>query len=155
MKKLLFAFTVFTLYFIISSSTSYSQSETSMQDILEAVKTKITQLENDKKQEIVNITIDLLVNQGKKTITRALDPNFEYTVLVIGDRRISKLKVSAYIIGKSGKEFTDDAGGVNPSLKIVPDDFDIYEITVGAQDFNGTENAGHFAILIYHGEPLK
>jgi hypothetical protein len=155
MKKLPIAFIIFTLYLIFSARVFYSQSETTVQDILEMVNTKVTQLEENKKLEVVNITVDLLANQGTKSITRVLDPNFEYTLFVIGDRRISKLRLSLYIQGKGNKEFVNETSGLSPSLKVIPDEFCVYEITVGAQEFKGIENAGHFAILIYHGDALK
>ena len=156
MKKLLIAFTVFALYFILPARTLFSQSEeTTMQDILDAVNTKVAQLEENKKYEIVNITVDLLVNQAKKSFTRALDPNYEYTVLVIGDRRISKFRLSAYLQGKNNKDFVDETSAASPFLKIEPNGFDIYEITIGAQEYKGTDNAGHFALIIYHGDALK
>lgn len=155
MNKFLIAFTVFSLYLILSMRIFYSQSETTVQDILQAVDSKITELEENKKCEIVNITVDLLVNQGTKSITRMLDPNYEYSILVIGDRRISKLKLSLYKQGKGSKDYVNESSSLSPVLKFTPDEFDIYEIMVGAQEFKDANSTGHFAILIYHGDALK
>lgn len=155
MKKLLTAFTMITFFSIFSARALYCQSETTMQDILDTVNSKVAQLEDIKKQEVVNITIDLVVNQSRKSITRVLDPNYEYTILVIGDRRISKLNISAYLQGKNDKEFVNESSGLNPAIKIEPDSFNIYEITVSAREFKRNESAGHFAILIYHGDALN
>lgn len=67
-----------------------------MQDILETVTAKVAELEDQRNQELVNMTFDLLVNTGKKTVWRYLDPSFDYDVMVIGDRRVEKLKVTVY-----------------------------------------------------------
>jgi hypothetical protein len=155
MKNLIITFAVFFLCIFSSSNITFSQSETTMQDILEAVNTKVVQLEEDKGQEVVNITLDLLVNQGRKTVTRTLDPNYEYSVILIGDRRISKLKLSAYKLDKSARDPVNDAAGTNPMIKIQPDGYNIYEFIVTVDDFKGTNVAGHFALLIYHDDPLK
>ena len=76
--------------------SSQAQTATTMQDILETVNEKVVYLEDTKDQEIVNISIDLLVNRGKKVLYRFLDPSFEYTAIAIGDRRISQLILTVY-----------------------------------------------------------
>jgi hypothetical protein len=126
-----------------------------MQDILETVNTKVTELEDEKDQEIVNITIDLLVGQGTKAVIRYLDPTFDYMVTAFGDRRISKLKMTAYKKVKDDWEDVNDASGVNPQLNLTPSDFDQYRFTVTVQEFKENNTTGHFALLIYHRNPEK
>ncbi|MBZ0201744.1 MAG: hypothetical protein K8I03_01870, partial [Ignavibacteria bacterium] len=141
---------------LLVNSNSFSQSSTTMQDIMETVNKKVVELEDQKNQEIVNMTFDLLVNQGKKTIWRYLDPAFSYDVMVIGDRRIEKLKVTVYKKDKSGEwtfvdEYTDD----KPLIRITPADFDQYEFTVTVDQFKTGNSTGHFALLLYHQNPER
>src|SRR5690242_15971387 len=79
-----------------ASINSFSQSATTMQDIIEDATKKVVELEEQRNQEVVNMTFDLIVNKGKKTVWRNLDPSFDYDVLVLGDRRIKTLKVTVY-----------------------------------------------------------
>ena len=144
---------LFALLFV--SGFSFSQSNTTMQDILETVTSKVVELEEDKHKEIVNMTFDLLVNTGKKTVWRYLDPSFSYDMVVIGDRRISKLKVTVYKQGASGWELVDEVSGLSPKLKIYPTDFEQYEFTVTVEEFKSGKNTGHFALLLYHENPEK
>ena len=66
------------------SVSSFSQSATTMQDIIQDATKKVVELEEQRNQEVVNMTFDLIVNKGKKTIWRNLDPSFDYDVLVLG-----------------------------------------------------------------------
>jgi hypothetical protein len=126
-----------------------------MQDIFETVNTKVVELEEDKNQEVVNVTFDLLVNEGKKTVWRYLDPAFSYDLYVIGDRRIGKLKVTVYKQGKSDWEYVNEISGANPKLKIYPSEFEQYEFTVTVEEFKTGNNTGHFAFMLYHDNPEK
>jgi hypothetical protein len=154
MKTLFTAFAV--LIFAFFTRTAFSQSETTMQDILEKVTSKVTELEDEKDQEVVNITFDLLVRTtGKKQVTRYLDPSFDYTVMVLGDRRISKLNMLVYKKGKKDWAYVTEAAGSIPQIDITPSDFEQYEFTVNADRFKGENMTGHFALLIYHIDPTK
>ena len=139
------------------SSRSYSQSATTMQDILETVTTKVTELEDQRNQEVVNMTFDLIVNTGKKTMWRYLDPAFDYDVMVIGDRRIEKLKVTVY--KKNAKteawEFVDEYTDDKPVIRIDPQDFEQYQFTVSVDKFKTGNTTGHFALLLYHQNPER
>jgi hypothetical protein len=126
-----------------------------MQDILETVNTKVAELEDEKNQEVVNITIDLIVGQGKKSIYRYLDPSFGYTLTAIGDRRISKVKLSVYKKSKDEWEYVSEMSGSKPLIKIQPVDFEQYEITISVDDFKGSNTTGHFALILYHRNPEK
>ncbi len=153
MNKLKIAIAVFIILF--SAKLSLSQSETTVQDIIETASGKVTQLEDEKNQEIVNMTIDLLVNQGQKTITRALDPNFTYTVTVLGDRRISKIKLTSFVQTGRSREFVSELSSTNPVMIIKPDGFDLYDFIVSVDSFKGTNITGHFALILYHEDPAK
>jgi hypothetical protein len=127
-----------------------------MQDIIETVTNKIVELEDEKDQEVVNITIDLLVRTtGKKQVYRYLDPSFEYKVIAIGDRRISKLNVMVYKKGGADWEYVTETKSSKPQFELIPTDYDQYEFTVSVDEFKGTNTTGHFALLIYHRDPTK
>jgi hypothetical protein len=153
--------TLFTVLFLfifafIGSKVSYAQSETTMQDIMETVTNKVIELEDEKDQEIVNITIDLLVRTtGKKQVTRFLDPSFDYKVMVLGDRRISKLELLVYKKTKKDWDYVTEATSSIPQIDITPSDFEQYEFTVSVKQFKGDNLTGHFALLIYHIDPIK
>ncbi len=154
MKTFITAFAV--IIFAFFARTSFSQSETTMQDILEKVTNKVTELEDEKDQEIVNITVDLLVRTtGKKQVTRYLDPSFDYKVMVIGDRRISKLNMVVYKKSKADWDYVTEATSSIPQVDITPADFEQYEFTINADQFKGDNMTGHFALFIYHVDPTK
>ena len=150
-------FTAFTIIFLaFCSRTAFSQSETTMQDILEKVTNKVVELEDEKGQEVVNITLDLLVRTtGKKQVTRYLDPSFDYKVIVIGDRRISKLNMVVYKKSKKDWDYVTEASGSAPQIDLTPSDFEQYEFTVNVDQFKGDNMTGHFALFIYHIDPTK
>lgn len=155
MKTLFTAIFLFLFAFMCSES-AFAQSETTMQDILETVSSKVIELEDEKDQEVVNITIDLLVRTtGKKQVTRYLDPSFDYKVMVIGDRRISKLNLLVYKKTKADWEYHTETAGKIPQIDITPTDFEQYEFTVNVEEFKGSNLTGHFALLIYHADPTK
>jgi hypothetical protein len=153
MNKYKISIAVFIILFCVK--LTYTQNETTVQDILETASSKVTQLEDEKDQEVVNMTIDLLVNQGRKTVTRALDPNFTYTIIVLGDRRINKLKLSSYIQTGKTRDFVDELSSSGPLMVVKPDGFDLYDFTVSVDSFKGSNSAGHFALIIYHDDPSK
>jgi hypothetical protein len=142
-------------FILLYNGNTYSQSNTTIQDILETVSDKVVSLEDDSHKEIVNVTIDLLVNQGKKTVWRNLDPSFSYDVMVIGDRRISKLKLTVYKQNKDTWDYVNEISGSTPKLKITPLDFEQYEFTVTVDEFKTGKNTGHFALILYHENPEK
>ena len=156
MKYLITTAIILSSLFLFSSR-SYSQSATTMQDILETVTTKVTELEDQRNQEVVNMTFDLIVNTGKKTMWRYLDPAFDYDVMVIGDRRVEKLKVTVY--KKNAKteawEFVDEYTDDKPVIRIDPQDFEQYEFTVSVDKFKTGNTTGHFALLLYHQNPER
>lgn len=143
--------------FFLFSGRSYSQSATTMQDILETVSTKVVELEDQRNQEVVNMTFDLIVNTGKKTMWRYLDPAFDYDVMVIGDRRVEKLKITVY--KKNAKtdawEFVDEYTDDKPVIRLDPQDFEQYEFTVSVDKFKTGNTTGHFALLLYHQNPER
>ena len=143
--------------FFLFNSRSFSQSATTMQDIIETVSAKVIELEDQRNQEIVNMTFDLLVNTGKKTIWRYLDPAFDYDVMVLGDRRVEKLKVTVY--KKNSKtnewEFVDEYSDDKPVIRLDPQEFEQYEFTVTVDKFKTGSTTGHFALLLYHQNPER
>lgn len=152
--------TFFSIFLILTfafcSRTVFSQSETTMQDILEKVTDRVVNLEEEKGQEIVNITIDLLVRTtGKKQVTRYLDPSFDYKVMLIGDRRISKLNLLVYKKTKDDWEYVTEATSSIPQIELTPSDFEQYEFTVSVNRFKSDNLTGHFALMIYHIDPTK
>lgn len=154
--KTLFTVLFLFLFAFTGSKSAFAQSETTMQDILETVTNKVTELEEEKDQEIVNITIDLLVHTtGKKQVTRYLDPSFDYKVMVLGDRRISKLDLVVYKKTKKKWDYVTEATSSIPQIDITPSDFEQYEFTVNVNKFKGDNLTGHFALLIYHIDPTK
>ncbi|MGH2576044.1 MAG: hypothetical protein ACRDFC_10135 [Ignavibacteria bacterium] len=134
---------------------TFAQSSTTMQDIIETVTAKIVELEDEKSQEVVNITMDLLVRDGKKTLYRFLDPSFDYTMIAIGDRRISKLKVTVYKKTADNWEYVAEVSDAKPEIKIFPANFEQYEFTIAVDEFKGNNTTGHYAILLYHRNPEK
>ncbi len=156
MKSILFAaFILCSLVFL--NRQTYSQSSTTMQDILETVSAKVIELEDQRNQEVVNMTFDLLVNTGKKTLWRYLDPSFDYDVMVIGDRRVEKLKVTVYKKDNASGEwkFVDEYTDDKPVLRIDPQEFEQYEFTVTVDKFKSGNTTGHFALLLYHQNPER
>ncbi|HWA06585.1 MAG TPA: hypothetical protein VG961_08555 [Ignavibacteria bacterium] len=156
MKYLITTAIILSSLFLFSTRT-YSQSATTMQDILETVSAKVIELEDQRNQEIVNMTFDLLVNTGKKTIWRYLDPAFDYDVMVLGDRRVEKLKVTVY--KKNSKtnewEFVDEYSDDKPVIRLDPQEFEQYEFTVTVDKFKTGSTTGHFALLLYHQNPER
>jgi len=156
MKTILFAaFILCSLVFL--NRQTYSQSSTTMQDILETVTAKVAELEDQRNQEVVNMTFDLLVNTGKKTVWRYLDPSFDYDVMVIGDRRVEKLNVTVYKKDNASGEwkFVDEYTDDKPVLRIDPREFEQYEFTVTVDKFKSGNTTGHFALLLYHQNPER
>lgn len=156
MKSILFAaFILCSLVFL--NRQSFSQSSTTMQDILETVSAKVSELEDQRNQEIVNMTFDLLVNTGKKTVWRYLDPSFDYDVMVIGDRRVEKLKITVYKKDNASSDwkFVDEYTDDKPVLRIDPQEFEQYEFTVTVDKFKSGNTTGHFALLLYHQNPER
>ncbi len=148
----LFAFTLF-----FNNGNTFTQSATTMQDILETVSTKVVELEDQRNQEIVNMTFDLIVNTGKKTLWRNLDPAFDYDVMVLGDRRVDKLKITVYKKDNSSGEwkFVDEYTDDKPVLRLDPQEFEQYEFTVSIDKFKTGNTTGHFALLLYHQNPER
>lgn len=148
-------FTAFSL--LITTRDSYTQSSTTMQDIIETATKKVVELEEQRNQEVVNITFDLIVNQGKKTVWRYLDPSFDYDVLVIGDRRIKSLKVTVYKKNSQSGEwsFVDEYSAEKPLIRIDPADFEQYEFTISVDEFRQGDVTGHFAFILYHQNPER
>ena len=156
MKYLITTAIILSSFFLFNSH-SFSQSATTMQDIMETVSAKVIELEDQRNQEIVNMTFDLLVNTGKKTIWRYLDPAFDYDVMVLGDRRVEKLKVTVY--KKNSKtnewEFVDEYSDDKPVIRLDPQEFEQYEFTVTVDKFKTGSTTGHFALLLYHQNPER
>lgn len=156
MKYLITTAIILSSLFLLNSR-SYSQSATTMQDILETVSAKVVELEDQRNQEIVNMTFDLLVNTGKKSLWRYLDPAFDYDVMVLGDRRIEKIKVTVYKKNASTNEweFVDEYSSDKPVIRLDPLDFEQYEFTVTVDKFKTGSTTGHFALLLYHQNPER
>ena len=156
MKYLITTAIILSSFFLFNSH-SFSQSATTMQDIMETVSAKVIELEDQRNQEIVNMTFDLLVNTGKKTIWRYLDPAFDYDVMVLGDRRVEKLKITVY--KKNSKtnewEFVDEYTDDKPVIRLDPQEFEQYEFTVTVDKFKTGSTTGHFALLLYHQNPER
>lgn len=146
---------IVSVFFCISGVKATAQSSTTMQDIYETVNEKVVKLEEENNKEIVNMTFDLLVNQNSKSIYRFLDGAFTYDITVLGDRRISRLKLSVYKQAADDWELVDQAAGSNPKIKIYPAGFEEYRFVVTVDDFKGSNNAGHFALILYHDNPEK
>ncbi len=156
MKNIIYT-SIFAYILFFSGSLVYSQTATTMQDILETVTTKVVELEDQRNQEIVNMTFDLIVNTGKKVVWRNLDPAFDYDVMVIGDRRVEKLKITVYRKdNKSGEwKFVDEYTDDKPLIRLDPQDFEQYEFTVTVDKFKTGNTTGHFALLLYHQNPER
>ena len=156
MKYLITTAIILSSLFLLNSR-SYSQSATTMQDILETVSAKVVELEDQRNQEIVNMTFDLLVNTGKKSLWRYLDPAFDYDVMVLGDRRIEKIKVTVYKKNASTNEweFVDEYSSDKPVIRLDPLEFEQYEFTVTVDKFKTGSTTGHFALLLYHQNPER
>ena len=148
---------LFTLLFIAAfSQTAYSQAETSFKDIITSVDAKVNDLETNQNQEIVNVTLDLLVNNGEKTIWRFLDPAFKYNALALGDSRISKLRIKVYKKGKSSAntdwDFVSELSAANPLLTIEPAEYKQYQFVISADEYKSGASTGHFGLILYHGK---
>ncbi|MEO8512927.1 MAG: hypothetical protein ABI543_05180 [Ignavibacteria bacterium] len=156
MKYIIYS-SIFTVILFFSATKLYSQSTTTMQDILETASKKVVELEDQRNQEVVNMTFDLIVNTGKKTVWRFLDPAFDYDVMVIGDRRIEKLKVTVYKKDNASGEwgFVDEYTDDKPIIRIDPQEFEQYEFTVTVDKFKTGNTTGHFALLLYHQNPER
>jgi hypothetical protein len=141
--------------FCVFNAKVLPQSTTTMQDIFETVSGKVTDLEEKSNKEVVNVTFDLLVNQNSKSIYRFLDGAFTYDMALVGDRRVGSFKVSVYKQGASDWELVETASGLNPKIKLYPKDFEEFQFVVAVTDFKGSNNAGHFALILYHDNPEK
>jgi hypothetical protein len=150
-------FLLFTGCSLFFAGTSYSQSSTTMLDIMESANLKVVELEEQRNQEIVNMTFDLLVNTGKKTIWRYLDPSFDYDVFVMGDRRIKSLKLTVYKKeSQTGDwKYVDEYSAEKPQIRLDPKDFEQYEFTVSVDEFRHGDATGHFAFILYHQNPER
>ncbi len=148
MKKLT-VYTIF-LFISISISTCLAQNETTMQDIIEQVSGRLKELEKDKRLEIVNVTIDLLVKDGRKSFIRYLDPNFDYTVIAIGDRRIDTLTLTVYRPGFSDIEYVSENTAEIPMVHFSILEPEPFEFVVNVNKYSGSNITGHFAVIIYH-----
>jgi|GEM_PF-1088805 len=141
---------------LIIQISAKSQSAVSVLDIMSSVSAKVTDLETKQNQEIVNVTIDLLANNGEKTIWRFLDPAFRYDALVLGDSRISKLRIKVYKKGKSSAntdwEFVSELSGANPQLIIEPAEYKQYQFVISADEYKSGASTGHFGFILYHGK---
>ena len=155
--KYLFTTALITASLFIFTQNSLSQSATTMQDILETVTTKVIELEDQRNQEVVNMTFDLIVNTGKKTVWRFLDPAFDYDVMVLGDRRVDKLKITVYKKDNTSGEwkFVDEYTDDKPVIRLDPQEFEQYEFTVTVDKFKTGNTTGHFALLLYHQNPER
>jgi hypothetical protein len=142
---------------LFTGAVAFSQSSTTMQDIMEDASKKVIELEEQRNQEVVNMTFDLIVNQGKKTIWRYLDPSFDYDVLVLGDRRIKTLKVTVYKKNSQTGEWTlvDEFSADKPLIRLDPAEFEQYEFTVSVDEFRLGDSTGHFAFILYHQNPER
>ncbi len=127
-----------------------AQNETTMQDIIEQVTIKSQELEKDKNLEIVNVTIDLLVKDGHKSFIRYLDPNFDYTVIAIGDRRIDTLTLAVFRPGISDMEYVSENTAEIPRVHFSILEPEPFEFVVNVNKYSGNNITGHFAVLIYH-----
>jgi len=154
MSKIL-QLSLFLAFFYVFSTRVISQSSTTMQDIFETVSENMVDLEEKNNKEIVNMTFDLLVNQNSKSIYRFLDGAFTYDVMVLGDRRVNRLNISVYKQGANDWELVDQATGSSPKIKIYPAGFEEYKFVISVDDFKGSNNAGHFALILYHENPEK
>lgn len=149
MKKVMFVlFVIFC--FALLKENSFSQTETTILDILKTATDKVTKLE-DQGQEVVNFTVELLVGMTNgKNIFRNLDNSYEYTIFAIPDRKISKLSLSVYKkVGDEWKLYDEDSG-TNPTITFKPKEYGMYQITVKSNGFNKDWGAGHTAVIIYH-----
>ncbi len=153
----IFKILMFPLFSLMFTTGIFSQSATTMQDILSTVNTQVVELEEQRNQEVVNMTFDLLVNRGKKTIWRYLDPAFDYDVMVIGDRRIEKIKITVYKKDNNTGEwkFVDEYSDAKPLIRLDPAEFEQYEFTVTVDEFKPGNSTGHFAFLLYHQNPER
>lgn len=154
MKKTFIPIYLLISFFVLSYK-GFSQSSTTMQDILQTATAKVIALEEQDKKEVVNTTMDLLVNKNTKTIWRYLDPTYSYNVLVIGDRRISKLKLLVYKRDSKTNEwkFISEISADKPELKLDPTAFEEYEFTISSDEYWSGNSAGHFAFILYHQLP--
>lgn len=156
MKKIILLF-VFAVLMLCTKSSFAQYSETTMEDIIKTAQEKVSSLETINDMEVVNITIDLLVGAyGEKYVYRYLDNSFDYKIYVIGDRRISKLNVEVSKKSEDGNWIlVDKTSGAEINMDIYPDTRAFYEFIISVGEFVGDNNAGHFAILIYHIDPSK
>ena len=146
-------FLITAILFQIFLGNSYSQDDTSIQDILEKVNKKVILLEDDK-QEIVNLTIELLVGtKNSKAIYRKLDNTFTYTLIALTDKRIADMSITVYKKTEKDWEFVAETSGKNPTVTIIPTDYVLYEITFKAVEFSEGYRGGHFASFLYHIKP--
>lgn len=154
MKTLLLFIMLVSSSFFINQKLA-AQSSITMQDILQTAMAKVVSLEEQDNKEVVNISSDLLVNTGKKTIWRYLDPSFKYNVVVMGDRRINKLKLTVYKRDNQDKDWKSvgEISATQPQLQLDPADFEEYEFTVSVDEFRPGDAAGHFALILYHQMP--
>lgn len=144
-----------TIYFIFvislfSFKFSSAQNETTMQDIIEKVSNRTQELEKDGNLEIVNITVDLLVKDSRKSFIRYLDPDFEYTAIAIGDRRIDSLTLSVYRPGISDIEYVSESRGKFPLVHFSIIEPELFEFMVNVNRYSESNITGHFAVIIYH-----
>jgi hypothetical protein len=137
----------------ISPNIVLSQSETSVQDIFEKISEKRKVLEEENKQEIVNVTVDLLIKDAQKSFVRYLDPSFEYTIIAVGDRRIDKLTLTVYRPGIPDWQYITENSGKMPMVSISLVDSEPFEFAVNVNKYSAKNEAGHFAVIIYHRIP--
>jgi len=140
---------------LLFTGSLFSQSATTMQDILSDVTVKVKDLEEIRYKEIVNITVDLLTGVNSKKIIRLLDPYFTYDIVAFGDRRINRLKLSVSRIDNTTGQTVpvNEYTAQSPEIRIKPSAYEEYEFMVSVDEYREGDRVGHFAVIIYHENP--
>ncbi len=110
----------------------------------------ITQLEDEQEQEVVHVEYDIIRN--KKEVVRALDSKYTYGLIVHGDERISKLRLTVYKRMKDNtwkKVAHDDSGTDVAIISFKPDENGTYKFEIKA-DFQRDQSLAHYGFIIHH-----
>lgn len=139
------------IFIFISCLSCYAQDDgTTMVPIIEKTSSLVKYIEDEAKQEIVRIEMDILANT--KTTYRSLQQGYTYQIIAYGDFRFKDIDVSVY--RWNGSEWNIMSKDVDNSdmamVTIAPSQTSDYRIDITAYKFKDGYTAGHYGVIVCH-----
>lgn len=123
---------------------------TTMVPIMEKTQSFVNYVENEMKQEIVRIEMDILTKT--KTTFRNLQEGYTYQIMAYGDYRFKDIDVAVYRWdGSEWKIMNKDSDDNGLAIvTIIPTTTADYKIEITAFKFNEGYTAGHYGLIVCH-----